>query len=461
MPDAGPDVTACERREDCEGGQVCTAQGVCGPCESGGQCRLQERCDAEARVCTPRDGWGTECTASADCALGRWCRQGLCRARVDVVLCPSGTRDECPSGQRCNTASLVCEEDLGCVEDMDCGPTERCNAGLHACVPRCFEDTVCASGERCADGRCVQCEANAECGPGLFCDAAGRCAASPRCYSDRDCGVPLACHVPSGACLPRLPPCTSDDGCAPDQRCEVGTGACVPRACQPDTFEPNDSVATASPVSASRYLGLTLCPDDVDHFSIALERGDQLGVNVEADAFSEPAFSTSLQDASGRVLASGRLRATHVAAVPGTYTVRIAAEGGVPRSYDVGFFLSLGTPCDDDAHEPNDTPGTARALVEGSAVEGMLCPRDRDYFQLPVPEGRGARVALSGYIAASGLLRLCLLDGAVELGCSAEASGAAVSLPASVAGGRTLTTRVTGDDARTRNGYTLQAELLP
>jgi hypothetical protein len=228
-------------------------------------------------------------------------------------------------------------------------------------------------------------------------------------------------------------------------------------------LEPNDTVATASAVRASRYLGLTLCPDDADHFSLSLERGDQLGVNVEAEAYAEPAFSTTLQDASGRVLASGRFLTTHVAAVPGRYTVRISARGSEPRSYDVGFFLSRGTPCDDDLHEPNDTPGTAKALPEGTAVEGRLCPQDRDHFRLTVPEGRGVRVALSNYEAASGLLRLCLLgaDGTSELGCSAEATGARVSLPTAVAGGRTLTARVTGEDARTVNGYTLQAELLP
>ena len=466
VPDAGPEVTACDRREDCEGGQVCGAEGLCGPCESSGQCRLKEGCATEARVCTLREGWGTDCTASADCALGMWCRQGLCRQRADVVLCPSGTRDECPSGQRCNLASLVCEEDLGCVEDADCGPEERCNTGLHACVPRCTETTasqVCASGERCAEGRCVQCEADAECGPGLYCDAAGRCAVTPRCYSDRDCTVPLLCHLPSGACLPGAPSCTSDDGCAAGQRCEVGTGTCVPRACAPDALESNDTVATAYAVRASRYVGLSLCPDDVDHFSIALERGDRLGVNVEADAFAEPAFSTTLQDASGRVLASGRFLATHVAAVPGTYTVRISARGSEPRAYDVGFFLSRGTPCDDDRHEPNDTPTTVTALKAGAPVEGMLCPQDRDHFSVAVPEGRGVRVSLSNYVAADGLLRLCLLEGSgsQELGCSIEATGATLSLPAAVAGGRTLTARITGEDALTANGYTLQAELLP
>lgn len=466
VPDAGPSMPTCENREDCESGQICGAEGFCGPCESSGQCRLKERCDEATRSCTVREGWGTDCTASTDCALGMWCRQGLCRQREDVVLCPAGTGEECPSGQRCNTMNLVCEEDLGCVEDADCGPEERCNVGLHACVPCCTEATaeqVCESGERCADSRCVQCEADAECGPGLLCDAAGRCAVTPRCYSDRDCTVPQVCHVPSGACLPRPPPCASDDGCAPEQRCDPGTGTCVPRACAPDALEPNDAVSTAYTVSASRYLGLTLCPDDEDHFSVRLERGDQLGVNVEADVFAEPAFSTTLQDASGRVLASGRFLATHVAAVSGTYTVRISAQGREPRSYDVGFFLARGTPCDDDVHEPNDTPATATPLTEGPPREGRLCPQDRDHFRLTVPAGSGVRVSLSNYEASQGLLRLCLLGGddTTELACSTEAAGAVVSLPPSVAGGHGLTARVSGDDARTMNGYTLQAELLP
>ncbi|MFP2907924.1 hypothetical protein ACLESD_23315 [Pyxidicoccus sp. 3LFB2] len=466
VPDAGPVVTVCAHREDCEGGQVCGAEGFCGPCESSGQCRLKERCDTEAKVCTLREGWRTDCTASADCALGMWCRQGLCRHREDVVLCPSSTSEECPSGQRCNGASLVCEEDLGCVDDADCGLEERCNTGLHACVPACTETTasqVCESGERCAEGRCVQCEADAECGPGLLCDAAGRCAATPGCYSDRDCTVPLLCHAPSGQCLPEPPPCTSDEVCEDDQRCDVGTGTCVPRACAPDVLEPNDSVSTASAVRASRYLGLTLCPDDADHFSIALERGDQLGVNVEAEAFAEPLFSTTLHGPSGRMLASGRFLATHVAAARGTYTVRISARGREPRAYDVGFFLSRGTPCDDDSHEPNDTPATATALTEGTALDGMLCPQDQDHFRLTVPEGRGVRVTLSNYTAASGLLRLCLFraGGATELGCSSDATGATVSLSANIAGGQTLTARVTGEDARTANGYTVQVEPLP
>jgi hypothetical protein len=459
-PDAGVPTQACERREDCADGQICALEGYCTACVSDGQCRLREVCEPEARVCTWRTGWGAECTRNAECAAGAWCHQGLCRPRAAVTLCPSGTSDTCPTGQRCHLTNLVCEEDLGCLEDADCGPEEVCNPGLHACVPRCTEataPTVCASTERCVSSRCVQCVESRECGPGFLCDAAGRCTVTPRCYSDRDCRLPLFCHIPTGACLERAPPCTSDEGCGTDQRCEVGTGTCVPRACQPDTLEPNDFSGTAFPVSASRYLDLTLCSGDVDHFALVLQRGDQLGVNVEAPPFAEPSFSTAIMDANGRTLATGRMLVSFVAALAGTYNVQVATTAPSQR-YDIGFFLSRGTPCDDDRQEPNDTVSTATAYGHGTQLEGVICPQDADHFTLTVPPGRGVRATLTNYAAASGLLRLCLFNGAQELGCSEEPTGAVVAFPAGTVGGRSLTARVTGDDARTTNGYTFQAE---
>jgi hypothetical protein len=429
-------------------------------CESNGQCRLTEQCDAEARVCAWREGWGGDCARNEECALGTWCHQGLCQPRAAITLCPSGTRGECPTGQRCNLGNLVCEEDLGCLEDADCGASEVCNTGLHACVPRCTEanaSLVCAPGERCAGSRCVQCIESVECGPGFLCDAAGRCAVTPRCYSDRDCRVPLVCHLPTGACLERPPPCTSDETCASNQRCDIGTGTCVLRTCQADALEPNDTPSTAFAVSASQYLDLTLCSGDVDHYAMALERGDQLGVNVQGDIFAEPSFSTVILDAGGRVLASGHMLASFVAALPGTYAVRVSTAAPA-QHYDVGFFLSRGTPCDDDRQEPNDTPATAKPYVLGTAVEGVICPQDMDHFTLSVPAGRGVRATLTNYSAASGLLRLCVFEGSTEQGCSEDPAGAAVSLPAEAVGGKTLTVRISGDDARTTNGYTFQVE---
>ncbi len=459
-PDAGVPTQACERREDCTGGQVCAPEGYCTACESDGQCRLKEVCEPQARACTWRTGWGAQCTHNPECSAGAWCHQGLCRPRTAVTLCPSVASDACPTGQRCHVANGVCEEDLGCLEDADCSAHELCNTGLHACVPRCTEATaatVCAPGERCAGNRCVQCTESRECGPGFLCDAAGRCAVTPRCYSDRDCRLPLVCHVPTGACLERPPPCTSDEGCALDQRCELGTGTCVPRACQPDRLEPNDSSGAAFPVNASGYLDLTLCAGDVDHFALVLQRGDQLGVNIEGSVFAEPTFSTVITDTSGRTLGAGRMLASFVAAQAGTYTVRVSTTAP-PQGYDIGFFLSRGEPCDDDRQEPNDTLATGTAYGLGTQVEGVICPQDQDHFTLSVPQGKGVSVTLTNYAASSGLLRLCLFDGTRELGCSEAPTGAALSFSAGMVGGKSLTARVTGEDARTTNGYTFQAE---
>jgi hypothetical protein len=149
--------------------------------------------------------------------------------------------------------------------------------------------------------------------------------------------------------------------------------------------------------------------------------------------------------------------ASFVAASPGTYSIRVSTSAAAQR-YDVGFFLSRGTPCDDDRQEPNDTPATAKPYTPGLAVEGVICPQDQDHFTLSVPVGRGVTASLTNYSAASGLLRLCLLEGAVERGCSEDSSGATVSLPEAVAGGKTLAARITGDDARTTNSYTFQVE---
>jgi hypothetical protein len=231
----------------------------------------------------------------------------------------------------------------------------------------------------------------------------------------------------------------------------------VPRDCQADALEPNDSPSAAFAVGASRYLELTLCAGDVDHFAIALERGDQLGVNVEGDLLAESSFSTVILGAGGRELASGRMLASFVAATPGTYVVRVSTQAPAQR-YDVGFFLSRGTPCDDDRHEPNDTPATAKPYVLGMAVEGVICPQDSDHFTLSVPGGHGVKASLTNYSAASGLLRLCLFEGTTARGCSEEPAGATVILSAETVGGKNLTARISGDDARTTNGYTFQVE---
>jgi Cys-rich repeat protein len=437
-PPDGGNAPECESRAECEVGLICSADGVCAGCVSSGQCRLKELCGAATLRCELRPSWGDDCVINDNCPAGSWCVQGLCLDR-----------------------SEVCEEDLGCLENADCGAGEVCNVGSHACVPRCTVDTqdqVCQSGERCVDERCVQCASDAECGVGLVCDAAGRCSSAERCYTDRDCRVPLVCHLPTGACLAKQPPCVSDENCAPDLRCHVGTGKCVPRGCQLDPYEPNDSLEAAYGVSASAYFGLTLCEGDVDYYFLNLNRGDQLGVNVDADPFAEHTFSTVVKDGTGRTLAAGRLLTSYVATASARYYVVISTTDPY-QPYDVRFLLSRGTPCDDDAYEPNDQPSQATLVNAASSLEGAICPQDQDHFAVSVPSGKGVRVSLVNYDPGLGLLRACLFEGASELGCSDEAAPV-LSASSSQVGGKSVIARVLGSTERVANSYTLKVEFL-
>lgn len=463
-PDAGPPLDFCETRDACEAGQVCTAENYCADCQSSGECRLKEQCniDADAGIqrCALREGWGTACERNDQCSAGNWCVQGLCKPTSEVRLCPNGTRDECLTGQRCNTINLVCEEDLGCSESADCSPGEVCNTGSYTCVPRCTQETqadVCLGGEKCVNEICVQCETSADCGVGLICDAAGRCSAEDKCYDDRDCKVPLVCYAATGACVEKPPPCVSDDNCAPDQRCNVGTGKCIPRNCQPDRYEPNNDLMTAKSVTATKHIDLTLCMADQDYFVFNLSRGDRLGINLEADGFAEDTFTTVVQDSTGRTLAAGKLLASYVAPAPDSYYVGISTTDPY-QPYDVTFLISRGTPCDDDTWEPNDLTTQAVPLNNAGLVDAVICPQDQDHFAVTVPAGQGLSVSLTEYNSASGLLRLCLYDGATELGCSEDPGTPTVTATAAEVGGKAVMMKVTGVNALSANSYTLKVE---
>lgn len=446
---------ACENRLDCPAGEVCTADGYCNRCATSGQCSVKEVCVAGTRLCALREGWGTDCAANEDCQAGSWCHQGLCQGRSQVSLCPGRSSSECPKGDRCNRVTSVCEEDLGCSTNDDCSPAEVCNTGMRQCVPRCTTETqaqFCAALEHCVINHCAQCSEASECGAGLLCDAAGQCSTGSRCYTDRDCPVPLVCLAQTGACLPKPPPCLSDDTCAAGLRCDVTSGRCVPRDCQSDRYEPNDDEASAFNVAPAAYHGLTLCPRDADWYAIPLARGDQLGVNLDADPFSEAYFSTLVRDRSGRTLASGRLLASYVAPAAATYFVVVSASSP-SEAYGVTFLKARGTPCDDDAHEPNDTAAQPTQMNRATELDGVVCPQDQDWFRLAtIPDAGTIRVALTGYESGNGLLSLCVFsaDGGTQLGCSSA------PLPAvTVQAESGLLVRVVGDSPRIANTYTL------
>jgi Cys-rich repeat protein len=454
-------------RSECDAGLICSTDHFCTTCVTSGQCSVKEDCraeepDAGPQLCALRAGWGTQCAVNDDCQAGSWCKQGLCQARSEVSLCVGGMTSECPQGERCNTITLTCEEDLGCSIDADCSAGEICNTGSRQCQPRCTVDTqaeICAAGQRCIAEKCVQCASDAECASGLVCDTAGNCVApDAACYTDRDCPVPLVCQPQTRTCLPKPPPCSSDDNCPSNQRCDVANGRCIPRDCQPDRYEPNNDDVRAFGVAPGPYRNLTLCMGDTDWYSIALSRGDLLGVNVDADPFAENNFTTVVKDTTGRTLAGGRLLVSYVAPVPATYFVVINTIDPF-QTYDVTFLKSRGTPCDDDTLEPNDSATQPTLLNTSTEADGRICPQDQDWFRSTVPAGRGVRARLINYAAGNGLLRVCIFqgDGTTLIGCSADLMPS-ITVPSTGLTSNQILVRVVGDTERSANSFTLSLE---
>jgi hypothetical protein len=169
--------------------------------------------------------------------------------------------------------------------------------------------------------------------------------------------------------------------------------AVLPAPCLEDSYEENDTQASASPVSAGLITGLGSC--DADYYEVDLLIGETLSVSaLFTDA--EGDIDVQLMDASGAVLVSGttmsddEVLTPYVATAAGTYTVHVflyADAGSVPgNSYDLNLVV-LPAPCLDDSYEDNDSLAAASS-VSGGLISGLrVCSSDDDYFSFTVTTG--------------------------------------------------------------------------
>lgn len=137
------------------GGPLC-ASGVCGP---GGFCVT---CYSNPFPSLNELHSGEE---GRGCAVGNRCVRAYC---VPFTTCSSDSDCEA-TGQRCVYFTGAVSDNwrcVDCVEDQECGPAGRCDAG--ACLPK------------------LNCDSHQDCAPGSFCDQYGQC-------------KPAACHI--GGCL--------------------------------------------------------------------------------------------------------------------------------------------------------------------------------------------------------------------------------------------------------------------
>lgn len=442
LPTAPPQCDATGA--GCLSDEVCQ-DSVCVPrpkCNVDADCPTSAfSCVLPAQVCTLREGFGQECAnPDAPCGQGKFCALGQCLATATANVCSRET--DCRPGQKCSgSPSFLCIPDCDCnlatngFPECGCDTEEQCDAVSGRCAlpcaspPACTTDGECGGTEKCNGScRCVACITNADCGAGLVCDArAGVCKSVDACFSDTDCTPPLICGA-SGLCEVAPPACASDFDCTLGQQCDVGSGNCIfPQGeCVGDRFEDSDTPAHAHVVDVAfgandPIIDLELCPNDDDVFSVDLQAGDTLVVQL-SDTFPEARATMWLLDSSGETSlafaetpprGSGQL--TYTAQTGETVYIRLSALVAA-TPYTIEFERENGTPCAVDAFDltqSNDTVLTATSGVEGVDVNATICPGDKDIFRYDVAAGEALRAALSFDSATD--LDIAFLDDAGNL----------------------------------------------
>lgn len=141
----------------------------------------------------------------------------------------------CASDRECSARAQVCNTSLGrCV---DCNAAADCPSGQLCASNRCFAPTACTTSRMCPGrvcsarlGYCVDCDADVDCPGGSVCRMNVCAPQAGACRASRDCsGATPICDTAQNRCV----------GCLTAADCPAGSGcrmsACAPRVCVPDS----------------------------------------------------------------------------------------------------------------------------------------------------------------------------------------------------------------------------------
>ena len=275
--------TPCSFDDECEIGQVCLAEGVCGKvdCQF---CGPSQICwtspEGESSCSRPECNSDDECAGDASCDGGK-CVVSSCESRDD---CPEGkicnvlagtcvdppdmcaTDFDCPDGQVCDPNTSECRD--GCSDSGACDEGEFCNPDVKRCEPGCDSDDACGAEQSC-DTENNQCACDpAKCAEGFVCDAATNgCVEQeePETCEDVDCPEGQMCDPGTLECIETPEGCTTQQGmpnsCPPGSVCNEATGECTTSTC-PDK-SPEDCTG-ATPYLSMDFCECVQCLDDTN-----------------------------------------------------------------------------------------------------------------------------------------------------------------------------------------------------
>lgn len=212
-----------------------------------------------------------ECRADADCASGKFCESGSCKAcTVDrhcgprcgscgtsLVLNTDGTTvvtlptnaPVCYSPDS-SVDKAVC---VRCVTNTDCGDGGQCDPTTHDCLNKC--DPPCAQGLRCQGGQCVECFNSSQCLCGSCDTTTGSCTES--CHNNMDCQGNQCCS-PGSDGLRKCQPgrCA---GVAGGALCGCSVAPLAAAVVDNNTLDPGGGEVSRSHGALAALMAMLLC----------------------------------------------------------------------------------------------------------------------------------------------------------------------------------------------------------
>jgi len=182
-----------------------------------------------------------------------------------------------------------------------------------------------------------------------------------------------------------------DDGAVPGNEYGIDLAVGSTSTCTVDSYEPNDTQATAYALLGPSFTGIHACETDSDWFEIEVGGNEETTVEVFfSDA--EGDIDAFLYDAAGGLLGSSISTTDdeelfHSSTASGSIFVEVVLtfdDGSVtgnPYTIDIDKVPI----CGPDAYDPNDDEyNAATVTLPMSETELTLCdPTDEDWFELP------------------------------------------------------------------------------
>ncbi len=227
---------------------------------------------------------------------------------------------------------------------------------------------------------CESCTRSSDCASGVCASAAG----GPRCLSE--CMPANSCGA--GSCTDII---TTEGAirraCGPVEICHPMM------ACIADSYEPNDSIATATVVTVATgapavFSDLQICSGDSDYFRIDGAFRDLVTVTVDGFSHTTGDLDLRLLSSEGTIVASSAGLTDHESAQYclgdiGRVYAQVSGFRSAQNQYDLRIERMPMACCSDDSGEPDDNRATARPPV-GTAFDGTICPEDDDFIAISV-----------------------------------------------------------------------------